>query len=42
LLHGTDCCTVIFSSGTSGKLKALLLSRAGIDSTIDAFVNDWE
>jgi long-subunit acyl-CoA synthetase (AMP-forming) len=41
-LRGTDCCTLIFSSGTSGKLKTLLLSKAGVDSTIDALANDWE
>jgi long-chain acyl-CoA synthetase len=39
---GTDACTVIFSSGTSGQLKALLLSRAGVDATIDALANDWQ
>src|SRR5579872_2570993 len=41
-LRGTDACSVIFSSGTSGQLKALLLSRAGVDATIDAFANDWQ
>jgi long-subunit acyl-CoA synthetase (AMP-forming) len=41
-LRGTDVCTVIFSSGTSGQIKALLLSRAGVDATIDALAKDWE
>ncbi|MCY1079440.1 AMP-binding protein [Archangium lansingense] len=41
-VRGTDACTVIFSSGTSGRLKALLLSRAGVDVTVDALANDWE
>jgi long-chain acyl-CoA synthetase len=41
-IRGTDVCTVIFSSGTSGQLKTLLLSRAGVDVTIDALANDWE
>jgi long-subunit acyl-CoA synthetase (AMP-forming) len=38
----TDVCTVIFSSGTSGQLKALLLSRAGVDVTIDALASAWQ
>jgi long-subunit acyl-CoA synthetase (AMP-forming) len=41
-IHGTDVCSVIFSSGTSGQLKALLLSRAGVDATIDVLANDWQ
>lgn len=40
-VEGTDACTVIFSSGTSGQLKALLLSRAGVDDTVDALARDW-
>src|SRR5262249_36416545 len=40
-LQGTDVSTVIFSSGTSGQLKALLLSRPGVDDTIAALANDW-
>jgi long-chain acyl-CoA synthetase len=40
-LRGTDACTVIFSSGTSGQLKALLLSRAGVEGPIAALANDW-
>lgn len=41
-LRGTDACTVIFSSGTSGQLKALLLSGAGVDVTIDVLARDWQ
>jgi long-chain acyl-CoA synthetase len=37
----TDLCTIVFSSGTSGKLKALLLSRSGVDSVVDALVHEW-
>lgn len=40
-IRGTDVCTVIFSSGTSGLLKALLLSRAGVEDTIEALAGDW-
>ena len=40
-VNGTDVCSVIFSSGTSGQIKALLLSRAGVDTTINALANDW-
>lgn len=45
LLHRvrkTDVCSIIFSSGTSGQLKCLLLSRKGIEVPIDAFANDWK
>jgi long-subunit acyl-CoA synthetase (AMP-forming) len=39
--QGTDLCTVIFSSGTSGRLKALLLSRAGVDEAVRLLVDTW-
>lgn len=37
----TDLATVIFSSGSSGRFKALLLSRRGIEGVITAFVEGW-
>ena len=42
IARASDLCTVIFSSGTSGELKALLLSRAGVDDVVDALADDWD
>lgn len=42
IARATDLCTVIFSSGTSGQLKALLLSRAGVDLVVDALADGWD
>jgi long-subunit acyl-CoA synthetase (AMP-forming) len=42
IVRRTDACTVIFSSGTSGQLKALVLSRKGVDVCVDSLANDWE
>jgi long-subunit acyl-CoA synthetase (AMP-forming) len=36
-IAGTDVSTIIFSSGTSGQLKALLLSRAGVEMAVTSF-----
>jgi long-chain acyl-CoA synthetase len=39
IARATDLCTVIFSSG---QLKALLLSRAGVDLVVDALADGWD
>jgi long-subunit acyl-CoA synthetase (AMP-forming) len=41
IARASDLCTVIFSSGTSGQLKALLLSRAGVDDVVDQLAGGW-
>ena len=36
-----DVCSVIFSSGTSGQLKPIALSRSGVESVLDAFIDGY-
>lgn len=38
----TDTFSLVFSSGTSGELKCLLLSKKGVQAPINQFANDWE
>lgn len=36
-----DLCGVIFSSGSSGALKAITLSRRGVEAVLDSFLDAW-
>jgi long-subunit acyl-CoA synthetase (AMP-forming) len=38
----TDTYSLVFSSGTSGELKCLLLSKKGVQAPINQFAEDWE
>lgn len=40
-IEGTDTFTLVFSSGTSGELKCLLLSKYGVQAPIDQFADQW-
>lgn len=41
-IEGSDTFTLVFSSGTSGELKCLLLSKEGVQAPIDQFADHWQ